>query len=432
MKKTKLVAVLMAATMLFSMAACSKKDEDETEKAGKTEKTEDVGSDTEETSKEETTTEATESEETTAETTEESKELTKEMYDSMSLEEFLEFGGITDPENVTMDQYIWLVETMRFAETKQDKTSVWPDPESNTRKALSELRNGLPSERYEKAGYFMESEYKEVRYYGYSLIESVLGADSSSIELALDHIKGETEPMVLCSCISSLATKMSNPDVAAFIFEQSHSDIEQVRYKTVTAIGSSYSQGVDGCVERIMEMMNDEDESVRKVACHLCGKLHDETVIEPLKNFLFSEEESKELKYACTQGLMLLFYDSPFNEHTSEAAWNVLKEYFSMKPRTTSTQLGILHDLASKSSKSYDAWCEMASFFDKGEFYDLMVDIIKDADVLYVHRNYAIDAVYAQCSPEQFAALADVVNALEDKDAESVQKEYNDMAAKAA
>ena len=122
---------------------------------------------------------------------------------------------------------------------------------------------------------------------------------------------------------------------------------------------------------------------------------------------------------------MILFYDSPFNEHTSEAAWNVLKEYYSATPRTnTNPQWLALNDMTKKSSSNYDAWKEMATFFDTDEFYNIMVDIIKDENAQGALRTCAVDCVKAQCSDEKFVELGSVVDSLTDDGAQKVVDEY--------
>lgn len=56
--------------------------------------------------------------------------------------------------------------------------------------------------------------------------------------------------------------------------------------KAAIAIGNTWSIGVDGAVERIIEMMQDEDENVAKLACSGAGNLHDDAVVEPIVNIL--------------------------------------------------------------------------------------------------------------------------------------------------
>ena len=428
MKKSKVVAALLAASMVFSMSACSKKD-DETEKTKEEKETTEKVESEEDESKDENTTAESESEsETEAETTPAAGvELTKEQYDAMSEDELIEMAGITDRDNVTMEQYVWLVNTLKFAEIKEDKTGIWPDSQSITRQALNHLKKGLPGDRISKAEEFINSPEPAVRYYGYGLLESITGVTDDDVQMAVSHAKEETEPMVLCAAISALANDMKTPEVAEFIFEMSHHEVLQVRSKSMTAIGNVCSMGVPGTTERLIEVMNDknEDEYVRGVACHLCGQLHDEALVEPLKAILFSEEEEDKLKGEAARGLMLLFYDSPFNEHTSEAAWNVLKEYYSQTPRTVNNpQWLALNDMTKKSSSNYDAWKESATFFDVDEFYNIMVDIIMDENALKALRVCAVNCVYAQCSTDKYVEMGSVVDALTDDNAQSIVDEY--------
>ena len=59
-----------------------------------------------------------------------------------------------------------------------------------------------------------------------------------------------------------------------------------------------------------------------------------------------------------------------------------------------------------------------------------MTDIVKNTNLNSLVRSYAIREVAAHCSKEQFDALGTVVNSLDDKNASSIQQEYQTNADK--
>ena len=112
--KKRLIATILTLSMVGSLAACGKKDEETT----RTTKSPDATK---------PKTEATEDTTTAAPTTEETTEpveegLTKEKYESMTAEELLEMAEIADLEKITDDEYFWLLETYRFVDIDYDQS----------------------------------------------------------------------------------------------------------------------------------------------------------------------------------------------------------------------------------------------------------------------------------------------------------------------
>ncbi|MBO4689106.1 MAG: hypothetical protein J5636_11420 [Clostridiales bacterium] len=112
--KKKLIATVLTISMLGSLAACGKKDEETTRATKSPDATKPK-------------TEATEDTTTAAPTTEETTEpveegLTKEKYESMTAEELLEMAEIADLEKITDDEYFWLLETYRFVDIDYDQS----------------------------------------------------------------------------------------------------------------------------------------------------------------------------------------------------------------------------------------------------------------------------------------------------------------------
>lgn len=123
-KKFGIVCLALAMTGLY---ACGKTDDSKKDEA--TTKTVTEAASTEAASEEETTTE------------EEETGITQEQYDSMTEDDLLTALGITDPENISEEQYLALVKTLKFVPIIDDDRIDSLYIENNiTKKALSKVR----------------------------------------------------------------------------------------------------------------------------------------------------------------------------------------------------------------------------------------------------------------------------------------------------
>ena len=381
-----------------------------------------------------TVTEATSTEAKSEEenTTEEESGITQEKYDSMTEDELLEALGITDLENVTEEQYLALVQTLKFVPIVDDDRidSLYID-NNITKKAISKVKKGLPSVDtiIEK---IIKDEAPQVRGYAYQSMFSFFGVKDKSVALAKENLETETNDYVLKAAVDALSNEMAkDPFVAEFIFKMSKHENPKIRYKAAMAIGNSWSIGVDGTVDRIIEMMDDENQDVRKMACYEAGKLNDEKVIDRLVEILNDPNEKADLKGKCINGLATLWYDYPFHKNTSERAYRETINYWSKTPRDNDNpEWSSILVLNNKSETSYPEWREKATYFSEDEIYNVFVDVIKDENANWLARQGVIKAIHTHCSAEKFAELKDVVYGLTDGKAEMIQKEYDNEALK--
>lgn len=136
----------------------------------------------------------------------------------------------------------------------------------------------------------------------------------------LNSLDSEEDPFVLWSAVKYLANEMKkDPKVAEFIFKMADHENFKIRYQAAMAIGNTWTIGVDGATDKIIDMMDDENDSVKAVAMQYSGRLHDEKVIEPLKKVL-KNADMKDFHDECASALTTMWYDYPFHEHTSKKA----------------------------------------------------------------------------------------------------------------
>lgn len=363
--------------------------------------------------------------------------LTQERYDAMTAEELLAEGKITDYENVTVEQCVWLVETYRFVNFRDEKgvlSGAKFSSKSTTADAIKLVKSGFPKkdEWNECMSRFFDSRYPEARAYGFLRFATITGLSEDNQKKVLSLIRTEEEPIVMLLAAEALKNDMAKDEViAAFIFRASKAADYMIRNKAANALGCTASIGVPGVAERLIEMMKDENKNVRTLACTNCGHLNDPVLIEPLKAVLADPNEDPAVKAGACSGLAYLCYDYPMHANVSEDAWNALMAYYSTSPRGKNSPVGSgLAAIANKDAKKFDAWKEKASYYNPDAIFSLMLDIIKDTNADYLLRYNAINCAKTHGTAEQFASLAEVVNALDDNVAEQLKNAYKDAAAK--
>ena len=341
-------------------------------------------------------------------------------YKNMTKEDLL--SHIKDVNNVTVDEYVWLISTLSYANIKDDFTL----EDNITEKVLKELDNkSIPSQdKYLEK--LLKSDSPQVRGYGISLITSLVGVSSKNLELAKELIKTETNDYVLYKATKALCNEAKNStEIAEFLIKMTDNPNAKIRIAAANALGNSWSIGVDGAVDAIIKLMNDSDTDVRKTACKYSGKLNDESVIEPLVKILNTEEDV-DIHGSCIEGLVTLWYDYPFFEKNSEKAYNATMDYLKKTPRTEKTPAwtAVGSFKTTSTQKAFSDWKQKATYFNVDDIYNIMVDIIKDGNAYYLARTTAIDVIKAHCSEEKFKELKSIIDGLTDAKSNQIKSSY--------
>ena len=383
----KLLAFILVIGMIFSLAACGKdKNETETVKGSK-----------------------------------------KLDYANMTADDLLK--DIKDQQNVTLDEFITLVSTYSYVTITDDL-----ELEDNiTTEAIKKLKeNGAklpsPSEYVEP---LLKSEAPQVRGYAISNVGSILGVSNSHIAAAKELLKNEKDPYVISCAVRALANEGGkDADIGKFLLNSAKNENSKVRKQAAMAIGSSWNKNLNGAVDTMITLMSDSDKDVRSRAYEYAGGLGDEKVIEPIVNMLNNPEDA-ELHGNGIDSLNKLWYDFPFHESTSEAAYRATMDYYKTTPRTRDvpswTAVG---SLKNKNDSHYDEWRAKATYFNANEFAQIMTEIIKDTNANSFARSGAVENIAAHCSKETFNSLAAVIDGLTDKDAKDIQDKYKSQAEK--
>lgn len=436
----KVLAAMLALTLSMGMAACGDSGNSGGDKAETTTKAAETttAAETEKPADETTTTTAKAEEETTTTTTAEPEpedtELTQEKYDSMQPEDLLAMY-VKDTTNVTPDEMVALTETLRFATLTNEPNDVYNIiREANiTEKSFSLLDYKAKPELKEYIDKLLASEYPIVRGYAVQQMSSLVGTSNDDIQRVLKLVETETDEYVLREAVITLQNSLAkDPGVVDFMKKMAESDSPKIRNRVAIAFGNPWSKDVDGAIDEVLKLMQDENQDVRKTAIQYSGGLQDETIIEPIVEILNDPEQSK-LHGACIEALEDMWYDYPIQEDTNEAAYNATMDYFKTTPRSENVPYwAAVGQFKMKSSTSYDTWKESATYFNTDDWYNVMVDIIKDPDANWMSRTAAIEEIKAHCSADQFASLKDIIDGLDaeaDKNANHIVEKYEKLSA---
>lgn len=358
------------------------------------------------------------------ETVKESKKLD---YANMTADDLLK--DIKDQQNVTLDEFVALASTYSYV-TITDDLELEENITTEAIKKLKENDAKLPSSS-EYVEPLLKSEAPQVRGYAISNVGSLLGVSDGHISAAKEMLKNEKDPYVICCAVRALANEGGkDADIGAFLLNSAKNENSKVRKQAAMAIGSSWNKSLDGAVDAMITLMGDSDKDVRSKAYGYAGGLGDEKIIEPIVTMLNNPEDA-ELHGNGIDSLNKLWYDFPFHENTSEAAYRATMDYFKKTPRTKDvpswTAVG---SLKNKNDSNYEEWRAKATYFNADEFAQIMTDIIKDTNANGFARSGAVENIATHCSKETFDSLAPVIDGLTDKDAKDIQDKYKIQAEK--
>lgn len=350
------------------------------------------------------------------------KEEQKIDYANMTEDDLLK-TFVKDQKNVTLDEYIELVSTLSNVNITDDMEL----EENITQKAISKLvdNDAVLPEPEEYVETLLKSDSPQVRGYALSKTGSVFGVSDDNVKAIKELLKTETEPYVLCCAVQALANEGgSDADVGKFLLDMAKNENKYVREQAAYALGNSWNKELDGAVDAMIELMNDSDDDVRNAAYGYAGKLADEKIIEPIVNMLKNPDEAK-FHANGIASLVTLWYDYPFHENTSEAAYKATMDYLKTTPATddvpTWTAVTSFQSIA---EDNFDAWKAKAKYYDPDEIAKVMTNLVKNPDVNWLGRTGAVRVVASHCSKEAFDALGKVVEGLTDDKAQFLQDEY--------
>lgn len=355
-------------------------------------------------------------------------------YDNMTEEDLVE-ELIEDINNVSVDEYLSLLESFKYSKSNnfdEDLSISF----GTTGKALAHLsrENAILPDRYETLEKALQSPEPVVRGKVLFYVAPSIEKDERIMAKILDLAKTEKDPYVIKEIASTLSLYMENKEVAKFMFESSNHDHPAIRFEAIE--GLSLSEGIDGSLERIIEMMDDEDEEVRKKAYRRVGHLRDDGAIDYIVEVLMDPEKT-DYHEDCMTSLVQLWLGYPFYEQKSEKAYNATIDYLNYSPRSKDMPyfkaINFLNQVKRKNKsdiESFEEWKGNSSYYNSDDLVEPMFQIAKDPEIYYLACEYAIEVVNNYGSKEDFAKLKGVLETSTHPEKEKVLETYNKIAEK--
>lgn len=347
-------------------------------------------------------------------------------YEEMTADELIA-STIKDKKNITAEEYVKLISTLSNVKINDELEL----EENITTEAIEKLTDDndvkLPkeSEYIEK---LFESNAPQVRGYSVSLITSLFGVNDKNLEAAKKMLKNEKDNYVIYEAVAALGNEGGrDKEIGEFLLNAAKNDNALVRRQVAYRLGSSWNESLEGAVETEIELMNDKDAEVRKAAYSNAGNLNDERVIAPIVEMLNNEAEV-DFHSSGIGSLVDMWYNYPFHEKTSEAAYRATMDY--LKKFVPGNENIPAWDAVSsfnvKNKDKFAAWRAKATYYNPAEIAEVMTAIIVNPEINWLARTGAVEEMAIHCTKEQYEALGAAVNGLSDDKASFVKNEYEE------
>lgn len=357
---------------------------------------------------------------------EEVEESTELDYENMTAEDLIK--DIEDIKNITVDEYLTLLESYKYVEMGDyfgrddnityDAIALLEDQEAVFPDSSEVLEKGL------------QSPVAVVRAEALSYLITAHAINDENIEMALKTLEAEEDPYVLYTLTDLVENRMETPEVADFIFKMSHHENTAIRNEAAGAIGNLKSRGVEGTVERIIELMEDENDDVRKTAYKNAGYLADDRVVEPIAKALMDPDQV-DFHGPCMDSLTKLWLDFPNHENTSEKAYRATIDYLKYTPRSKDvpsfSAISQVHSSKSEGEK-FDAWKQKATYYKPNEIVEPMFEILKDPEIGWIAGTTAVKVVKKYGTQEQFNSLRSIIEGSGNPDQNHILEVYDEEA----
>ncbi len=348
-------------------------------------------------------------------------------YANMTAEDLIK--DMKGEDWLSAEQFEWLVSTYRYVSITEDL-----DLNSNiTDDAFSLLKESDVDYKCtdESLKTLLSSKHNQIRGKAYDYIRNKYGSlEEETKKFVKEAIKSEKEPFVLNSALLSLSNEADeDEDIKEFLLNMSKHENKYIRINAAYGIGILDNKGVEEYISAMLELVNDEDEDVVDVAARNCGVLADERFVEPLKAIL--ADDSKEWMHkSAVGGLVDMWWDFPFHDNVSEAAYRATMDYYKKTPRTEKVPSWAgISIFGSIGESEFEDWKSRAAYYNPDEIVTIMTELIQDPNVHEFGREAAIEIIKVHGTAEQFAALKGTIEALTDENASRILEEYNEQAA---
>lgn len=355
-------------------------------------------------------------------------------YDNMTEEDLIK-ELIADTNNITVDEYLNFLESYKYAKTDNFEESLAIKNEK-TFKALTILmgENAVFPDKTETLVKALQSPEPVVRGKVLFDVSSSIREDANLMNMLLDLGQTEEDPYVLDRLADTFRYYMGNPEVAEFMFKMSKHEHPVIRSSAI--LGISDSEGVDGSLERLIEMLDDEDETVRKTAYRGIGDLGDEGAIDPIVAVLMDPDKT-DYHQDCMESLVQLWLAPPFYKGESEKAYNATLEYLNYTPRSKNmpyfkaiNYINGAKRTNDKDIENFNEWAAKSTYYNSNDLIKPMFEIAKDPEIYHLACKYAIEVVNLYGTKEQFEDLKPVLESSAHPEKEGILEEYNKIVEK--
>lgn len=252
-----------------------------------------------------------------------------------------------------------------------------------------------------------------------------MGGKPDDIKQAMKIFADEKDPFVIKSLLHNLSSDGGSvPELGQFMIAQSKSENPVVRMQAAMDLASPHSKGVEGAVDRCIELLDDPDKGIASRVCSDIGRLGDEKVVEPIVKIL-SDESKNNIHGGCINGLAWLWLDYPNHANTSEAAYKATLDYLKTTPRTKDIPSWVAFQaFVPLNEDKIGDWKTRATYYKAPEFVSVLVDVVKDPNANWMARSNALKAIAAHGTKADLTALQDVI--AKDKDSKLLTKPLED------
>ena len=354
--------------------------------------------------------------------------LTEEKFNKMTAEDLL--AKIKDQDHVTAEEFVALVSTLRFAPVTEGSWSKYEMDDGITGEALDELDDDALPEFMDYFEELLKSPYPQVRGYAYRML-SYNGSDEAE-ELGLRYLAKEDAVYPQYCALEYLSSLMLWYDeMRDFTYKMTESPDTCVRAAAANNIGAGFNTEDPDAPAKLIELMDDEEYTVRRSACVVIRNHPCDAVIDKLVSLL-NDPEGSDLEKDCVAALCYMWVGAEdsnafpnFDPAMSKRAFQETMTYYSKKPRSSDIKTDGLFVMTLRDDDSRE-WAQTTDLIDIDQVYDVLTDLILDPDAGTYVREQAVKAIRGYCTDEMYEQLGKKLDGLTDSSADSIRKAYND------
>lgn len=235
-----------------------------------------------------------------------------------------------------------------------------------------------------------------VRVKAANLMSSLTGTTTNSQDTIVAAAAKEKDPQVLQAFIRTVWNDgAKNPKVAKFLIESADHAEKDVRLQAVYAISSSWNKDMKGGPEKLAKVaQNDKELKVRQAACEYGGKLGNKAMLPVIEKF--TAKEDKEMYSACMKGLLQMFFQYPFYETTSDAAYKLFVKRLASPHGPDAppwTVMGEFAKYGDDKNEKLATWKKKATWFKVADVKKAMMGVVSDKKTNWMARTGAIESL---------------------------------------